>query len=113
MIIMTLSKYENTYEIIRGPYYSNCIIEALKAKLKNLHTKFYLCMPYKKKSGKIGSMHALWEDDNYSYDFSDIDWSDNKGWWSYFWYEGYIRRWPKEFARDYKEYRKSVSRNKT
>lgn len=88
-------------KIISEGYYSNCLIEAIKAKIRNPSIKLHFCKPYRKPNGRIGSMHILWEDDNYSYDFSDIDWSDNGHFWQYFWYKGYIRQWPKDFAKKF------------
>lgn len=107
-----LDKYKNTCQFITKEYYSNCIIEALKAKIKNRKVKLYFCPPYRKKTGKIASMHVVWEDENFSYDFSDLDWSDNGHWWQCFWYKGLVRRWPKEFAKDYFAFRKMRSDTK-
>lgn len=85
-------------EIISAFYYSNCLLEALKAKVLNPRTELHFCLPYKRPSRGIGSSHVLWEDDDYSYDFSDEEWDDSGKFWQYFWYRGCIRRWPKEFA---------------
>ena len=85
-------------KIISEEFYSNCLFEAIKAKLKNPKVKLYFRKPYL--SGlHIRSMHVLWEDEDYSYDFSDGDYDDSQVFWKYFWHKGYIRRWRKDFAR--------------
>lgn len=93
-------------QIITNEFSSNCLIEAIKAKCKNpKDVKLYFCWPYIKPTGGLGSMHLLWEDKNYSYDFSDAEYSDNHSFIELFWYRGYIRRWPKGFARRFAKHR--------
>lgn len=91
-------------------YYSNCWIEAIKAKLKNPSIKLYVCNPYKGLSGDIRSGHVMWEDENYSYDFSDENWDDFGKFWQYFWYRGCIRQWPKNFAKEFSEKRNRMAK---
>lgn len=98
----------NKCEFVSPFYYSNCLFEAIRAKIANPKIKLYFCKPYRKPTGAIGSLHVLWEDDNYSYDFSDGNWEDNGKFWQYFLYKGCIRRWPKDFARKF-----SSMRNRT
>lgn len=89
-------------KIISEEFYSNCLVEALKAKFKNPAIKIYFRPPYIKNNGRISSMHFMWEDANFSYDFVDSEYS---GFWKYFWHSGYICQWPKDFARRFTSYR--------
>lgn len=91
-------------EFLTKFYYSNCVVEMIKAKIKNPRLKIYLCLPYVVEN-RIRSIHIMWQDENYSYDFSDENWEDDRSFWCYFWYKGVIRRWPKNFAETFSERR--------
>lgn len=55
-------------------FYSNCLIEAVKAKLKDWkHVKLYYCKPCRGRDGTLHSFHILWDDGVASYDFSSIN----------------------------------------
>lgn len=94
-------------EIISKLYYSNCLIEAIRAKIKNPKVRLYFCLPYRMPSGQIRSSHVVWDDGKFSYDFSDQNWSDTGKFWQYFWYKGCIRRWSLDFAKSF-----SIRRNR-
>ena len=52
-------------ETVKGPFYSNCMVEAIKAKLKHpMRVKITIL-----KSSKVGLPHFLWSDGEADYDF--------------------------------------------
>ena len=51
-------------------YWSNCLIEAIKAKIRNPHIKVYIAKPDIKNHRMF---HFIWSDGKHSYDFSDKD----------------------------------------
>ena len=54
-------------EIISKDYYSNCVIEAVKAKLKDWkHIKLTFVSPF---DNEVFCPHVLWSDGEYDYDF--------------------------------------------
>ena len=59
------------YEVISKDYISNCLIEVIKAKMRNPQVKIYFCRPRITENGNFQSLHFMWEDENGSYDFSE------------------------------------------
>lgn len=76
---------KKTFEIISKDYYSNCLIEAVKAKLKDWsHIKIIYVSPF---DNEVFCPHFFWSDGKYDYDFGIegmgargiIDWTIHKG----------------------------------
>ena len=77
-------------------FYSNCLIEALKAKLKNPRKIKITFVPKSEK----GSCHFMWSDGEADYDFGverDIKWHE------VLWFKGCIRKYCLGFNERYKE----------
>jgi len=92
------------FEYVSDPYKSNCLIEAVKAKIcGGASTKVFFCKP-RHYNGKLQMCHFLWSDGEYDYDFSDNE-VDELPWYRCFWFTGQIRRFPKGFAKRYSIYR--------
>ena len=83
-------------QLIKGPFWSNCMIEALKAKLHNpkgVHITFMIVdriIP-----------HFMWEDETGDYDFGIEE--DPNGIYP-FWFQGYIRKRGNGFNAKYKKH---------
>lgn len=83
---------KNFYKIVSKKYYSNCLIEALKNKLKHpFSTKVYFI------KNKNQSFHVMWSDSNFDFDFSDSNGNVKRN----FIYEGYVRQFKKGFIQEY------------
>lgn len=89
---------------ITEPYNSNCLIETIKAKIKNKNIKIYYCKPRICANGKIQMAHFMWSDETADYDFSD-DEEHHLPWYKCFWFTGKIRKFPAGFAKRYSHYR--------
>jgi hypothetical protein len=77
-------------------FYSNCLIEALKAKIRH---PFKVKITFIPKSEK-GSCHFMWSDGEADYDFGverDIKW------YEVLWFKGEIRKRSLGFNKKYKE----------
>lgn len=99
---------KDNFIYITDKYSSNCLIEAIKAKLRNPSgVKIYFCKPRITENGNFQWLHFMWSDKNYSYDFSD-DEETEIPWYRTFWYKGRIRQFKKDFAKRYTTYRNSV-----
>lgn len=85
-------------------YYSNCLIEALKQKIKFQKIKLYFCKPRITENGNFQMCHFMWDDGENSYDFTDKEEEEMK-WYKCFWYKGHIRKLEKGFAEKYSNYR--------
>lgn len=73
-------------------YYSNCLIEAIKAKIcLGWQGKIIFISPFKNDSK--GS-NFLWTDGMQLYDFYPAN--SIQHWWSKLWFKGYIRQRPYE-----------------
>ena len=83
-------------EYVKGPFYSNCLIEAVKAKIKNPF-KVKITIVYK---SEANCPHFLWSDGEYDYDFGVEE--HLKG-LQIFWFKGYIRKRKLGFNLKYKE----------
>ena len=92
------------YEIISKKYISNCMIEALKAKLKNRNVTIYFCKPRITENGNFQFMHFMWSDGIYDYDFSDLGYEERKPIQDLM-FKGVIRRFKHGFAERYSKYR--------
>lgn len=91
------------YEVVTGEYYSNCMIEAVRAKIRNPQVKIYFCRPIKNKNGKWQSCHFMWSDGKADYDFSDFsDGCHNLI------FKGNVRRFDCGFADRYTKYRNRI-----
>ena len=83
-------------EYIKGPFYSNCFIEAMKVKLKHpFKTKLTIV-----RKSEAGIPHFLWSDGQYDYDFGVEKWLEGC---ERFWFEGYIRKRALGFNEKYKK----------
>lgn len=97
---------------ISKPYKSNCLLEALKEKLKYPKTTtIYFCPPRITENGNYQWCHFMWSNPFHSFDFSD-DEETGLPWYKTFWYKGRIRMFDGDFARRYTKYRRSVRSKK-
>lgn len=83
-------------DIVKGPFWSNCFIEAMKAKIRH---PFRVRVTAVIKS-EAGCPHFLWSDGLYDYDFSVYRRLSNL---QILWFRGYIRRHELGFSERYKE----------
>lgn len=98
------------FEYIGKPYKSNCLLEAVKAKLRNpKKVTIYFCPPRITENGNFQWCHFLWSDTLHSFDFSD-DEASELPWYKTIWYEGKIRMFDGDFARHYAKYRRSTGK---
>jgi hypothetical protein len=89
---------------ITRQYYSNCMIEALKAKIRNRRVKIYFCKPRITENGNFQMCHFMWSDGTADFDFSD-DESTGLPWYKCFWFKGAVRQFELGFAARYSTYR--------
>lgn len=89
---------------ITHKYYSNCLIEAIKAKIKNHRVKIYFCKPRIAKNGHLQMCHFMWSDGLADFDFAD-DGSTELPWYRSFWFKGAVRKFALGFAAWYTTYR--------
>ena len=83
-------------EYIKGPFYSNCLLEALKAKIKHpLKVKITVVL-----KSEANCPHFLWSDGKNDYDFG-VERYLNK--FQKFWFYGYIRKRKLGFNNKYKK----------
>lgn len=83
-------------QYIKGPFYSNCLFEVIKAKLKHpFKTKITIV-----RKSEAGCPHFLWSDGQYDYDFGVERWLEGC---ERLWFEGYIRRRGLGFNERYKK----------
>ena len=69
--------------------YSNCIVEVVKAKMKNWSsTKIIVHKPVK---GGVRLPHALWINDGVIYDFVSNNPEPETRWWRCLWFKGKVR----------------------
>jgi hypothetical protein len=93
------------YKLIGEPYYSNCLIAAVLAKMRHpLSVKVYYCPPNDRYKP-----HFMWSDGSADYDFSDLEDSNKICALQYIWYKGYLRQFKLGFAKKYSDYRKGRS----
>lgn len=97
----------NNFEIVSKPYYSNCLVEAIKAKIRSPNVKIYFCKPRITENGNFQMLHFLWSDGTADYDFSDLH-DCEMPWYKDFVYKGHIRKFKLGFAERYAKYRNST-----
>lgn len=92
------------WEYVSEEFFSNCWIEAFKAKIKDpFHVKVYFCKPLIK-NGKFQMFHFMWSDGVNDFDFTDYDTvTDNSIFCQkvHLFFPGMIRKLPLGFAKDY------------
>jgi len=98
------------YKIASGYYVSNCLMEVLKAKIRNSNVTIYFCKPRVTENGRFQMFHFMWDDGTADYDFSD----DNRI--EYFspmlLFKGAVRQFELGFAEKYSRYRNKRNRRK-
>lgn len=93
------------FKYITSEFKSNCMCEAIKAKLKNWRcVKVYFCKPRITENGNFQFMHFMWSDGAHDYDFSDKEYT-GLPWYKCFFFSGVIREFPLGFAEQYSKYR--------
>lgn len=84
------------FQCVTPEYVSNCLIEAVKAKLKDpRRVKLYFCKPNKRRM-----FHFMWSDGAADYDFSDA-YCENEKFCVRPLFRGRIRRFKLGFAARY------------
>ena len=94
----------NKFEIISKEYHSNCMIEALKAKIHNPKIKVYFCKPRITENRHFQMFHFMWSDGVADYDFSDLKENELSPYRNLF-FKGVIRKFDLGFAERYTKYR--------
>lgn len=92
------------YEVVSKEYRSNCMVEALKAKINNSGVTIYFCKPYIDKNGNFHMFHFMWSDGAADYDFSDLKENELPLYRSLI-FRGVIRKFDLGFAEKYCRYR--------
>lgn len=84
-------------EIISRDYYSNCLIEALKAKIKDpKNIEITVCLPW---FNEVFCPHFMWSDGEADYDFGTEHWMPMIS--AYTIHKGHIRKRKKGFNKKY------------
>lgn len=91
---------------ISNDYYSNCLIEALRAKIRGCGVKLYFCKP-QMSNNHFQMFHIMWSDGTADYDFSDSEESDLP-FWKTLLYKGHIRQFDLGFAERYSRQRNTM-----
>ena len=94
------------FKIITPDYYSNCLIEAIKAKIKNPRIKITVVMPW---DNEVFCPHILWSDGINDYDFGNEGQGD-KGIQNWTIHKGHIRKRNLGFNEKYKRVCKDWAR---
>ena len=92
-------------EIIKGPFWSNCLFEAVKAKIKHPFMVKVTIVP----RSEANCPHFLWSDGEYDYDFGAERRLTGA---QILLFRGYIRRRGLGFNKKYKERMRIRSRRK-
>lgn len=92
------------YEVVTKEYYSNCMIEAIKAKIQNHRIKIYFCKPRITENGNFQMFHFMWSDGKADYDFSDLKDSGIPPYRNLL-FKGAVRKFELGFAEKYAKYR--------
>lgn len=88
------------FKIISKDYYSNCLIEALKAKIKNWKkVKLTFVSPF---DNEVFCPHVMWTDGEYDYDFGN-EGKGNQGILNWTLHKGHIRKRNLGFNDKYKK----------
>lgn len=92
--------------LIDEPHYSSCLIEAIKAKIKDpKHIHIIFESPRK---NIVFLPHVLWHDDIWIYDFISVD--ESTTWHDFLYYKGQTRKRPYIAYKKYKELERSQRR---
>lgn len=77
------------FEVLSKDYVSNCLIEAIKAKIKNPKIHLIICMPWE---NEVFCPHIMWSDGEADYDFGNEGMGDQgiKNWTLH---KGHLRKW--------------------
>lgn len=97
----------SNFKIISEEYYSNCLIEAVRAKLHNPQIKIYFCKPRIAENGRFQMFHFMWSDGVADYDFSDLN-DEEMPWYKDFVFKGHLRKFKRGFAERYSMYRNNL-----
>ena len=95
------------FEIVSDDYYSNCLLEAVKAKIKNPKIKITVVMPW---DNEVFCPHILWSDGINDYDFGN-EGKGNQGIKNWTLHKGHIRKRNLGFNERYKRICKEWVRN--
>lgn len=98
------------YKIALDYYVSNCLIEALKAKIRNPNVTIYFCKPRITENNHFQTFHFMWSDGIADYDFSDDDRIEHFSQMLLF--KGAVRQFELGFAEKYSQYRNKRNRRK-
>ena len=86
------------FKIVSNDYYSNCLIESIKAKIKNPKIKITIVMPW---DNEVFCPHILWSDGINDYDFGS-EGQGNQGIKNWTIHKGHIRQRELGFNDKYK-----------
>lgn len=99
---------KSRWSYVSKVYYSNCLIEAVKAKIKNpKEVHIYCGKPFRNRYQIHEGYHFMWADKEGSYDFSDAWDVEDPGHQHPIWYRGQIRKFKPDFAKRYTKWRNS------
>lgn len=97
------------FEIISKDFYSNCLIEAIKAKIKDWkHIKLTFVSPF---DNEVFCPHVMWSDGINDYDFGN-EGKGNQGILNWTLHKGHIRKRELGYNQKYKMVCKNWSRRK-
>lgn len=87
-------------------FWSNCIIEAVRAKLRNpKDVRFIMIWPW---YNEVWCPHLMWTDGAFEYDFHAY----HIPWWGWLWHRGFIRIKAPGWARSYIDARQRLKRRR-
>ena len=94
-------KDQETFRYVSPECVSNCMIEAIKAKLRNPRcVRIYFCKPHIMENSHFQMCHFMWTDGKADYDFSD-DENRVMPWYKCLLFKGRIRQFRLGFAARY------------
>lgn len=97
------------FKIVSKDYYSNCLIEAIKAKLKDWkHIKITYVSPF---DNEVFCPHILWSDGRYDYDFGNEGKGD-QGLANWTLHKGHIRQRELGYNEKYKRVCKKYTKKR-
>lgn len=100
------------FQVVSKEYYSNCMVEAIKAKMRNPQIKLYFCKPRMTENRNFQMFHFMWSDGKADYDFSDLKENELPPYRNLI-FKGVIRKFDLGFAERYSIYRNAKSRKDT
>jgi hypothetical protein len=96
---MEVKKVSEKFEIISKDFYSNCAVEAIRAKLQDWkHVSLTYVSPFNNEV----CPHILWSDGKYDYDFGNEGKGD-QGILNWTLHKGHIRKRPLGYNQKYKK----------